>query len=95
VSPSIRLIVRLQELSSGSCIPQHIYCQGAPLPDGAGQSIVFEMQDGGCFPASLALTGQCDLLVGAGDAVFSGRYHTINLRIEVFGLFVTLKLLFI
>jgi len=53
------------------------------------------MQGNGYFSAELALTGQFDLLVGADDVVFSEWNHTINLRIEVFDLFVTLKLLFI
>jgi len=52
---------------------------------------MFAMADGKCFPAELALAGQYDRLVDGGSAVFSEQSHTINLRIEVFGLLITLK----
>ena len=53
---------------------------------------MFAMTDGICFPAELALSGRCDLLVDGGGAVFTGGNHTINLRIEVSNLSVVPKL---
>ena len=86
------LTVCQQKFPSGTCIPQRTYCQGAAIPEGAaGQRIMFAMADGMCFPAELALAGQCDLLVDGGGVVFNEPNHTINLRIEVFGLLVTTK----
>jgi len=74
-------------------IPQRSYCQGTAIPEGArGQMIMFATTGGGYFPAELALAGQYNLLVDAGGAVFTEQNHTINLRIEVPGLFVILEL---
>ena len=48
----------------------------------------------GCkgIPAEAALAGRYELLVGAPDEVFTEQFHTFNLRIEVFGLNVILRL---
>jgi hypothetical protein len=71
---------------AGLYIPQRRYCQGFAMPEGvAPQNIMFAMTDGACFPAQLALDGQCGFLVDAGGIVFAGTNHTIEMRIEVFG----------
>ena len=49
---------------------------------------MFAMVDGKYFPATLALAGHCDDLVDGSGVVFTELNHTINLRIEVFDLFV-------
>lgn len=78
-----------------SRIPQRLYCQGI-LPHGAAsQRITFAMADGRCFPAELALVGQCNRLVDGDDTVFAEHHQTINMRIEVFGLFVDSGLLIV
>ena len=51
---------------------------------------MFATADGKFFPATLALAGHCDNLVDGSGVVFPELNHTINLRIEVFGLFVIL-----
>ena len=53
---------------------------------------MFAMPNGKCFPAALALAGQCDHLVDGGGVVFTEKNQTINLRIEVFDPFVVPKL---
>jgi hypothetical protein len=92
VFPS-RLTIYSQRPSPGSYIPQREYCQGAPIPGGAaGRTIMFATVDAMHFPATLALAGQFDRLVDCNDHVFSvSPRHTINLRIEVSGLFVIPK----
>ena len=83
-----RLTVYQEKLIPGTLIPQRPYCQGNPIPYGAaGKSIMFAMADGGCIPAELALTGQCDSLVDKNSTVFADHTQTINMRIEVPGLF--------
>lgn len=47
------------------------------------------MTHGFDFPAELALSGRCDLLVDGDSAVFTEQVQTINLRIEVFHLFLS------
>jgi len=54
--------------------------------------VMFGTTDGGYFPAELALAGQYNLLVDGNGAVFTEQNHTINLRIEVQGLFGILEL---
>lgn len=54
--------------------------------------IMFATTDDGHFSAELALAGQYDLLVDANGAVFTEQNYTINLRIQVPGLFVILEL---
>ena len=39
------------------------------------------------FPADRALAGECSRLLDGDEAVFLESNHTINLRIEVIGLF--------
>jgi len=79
-----KLTVSKQKPPRGTQIPQRPYCQGAVIQDGAaGQIIMFATEDGGYFPAELALAGQCDLLVDANGAVFPDHNQTINMRIEV------------
>jgi len=95
--PWIWLIIYSQKFSSGTCIPQRLFRQGAAIPDGAtGEVIMFAMFDGKCFPATLALAGKCSLLVDE-DTVpsFTKKHHLINLRIEVFVLHVIPSLLLI
>ena len=78
--------------TTGTFIPQRPYCQGNPIPHGAaGQNIVFAMEDRGYLSAELALAGQCDRLVDRNGKAFTGHHQTINLRIEVFGLFIVLR----
>lgn len=70
-------------------IPQRLYCQGNPIPHGAAsQRIMFAMEDRGYLPAELALAGQFDRLVDRNSAVFTDHHQTINMRIEVSGIFV-------
>jgi len=47
------------------------------------------MPNGKCFPVALALARQCDDLVDGGGVVFTEKNQIINLRIEVFVLYVT------
>ena len=49
------------------------------------------MEDRGYLPAELALAGQCDRLVDRNGIVFNDNHQTINLRIEVSGLFIVLR----
>ena len=51
------------------------------------QRIMFTMSDGKCFPAELALVGQYGLLMDESATVFTDQIQTINMRIEVPGLF--------
>jgi hypothetical protein len=84
-----RLTVYSQRPSPGSYIPQRDYRQGTPIPGGAaGQTIMFVTLDGKYFPTVLALAGQFDRLVDGNSQAFASLSHTINLRIEVSGLFV-------
>ncbi|KAF9650887.1 hypothetical protein BDM02DRAFT_3185042 [Thelephora ganbajun] len=74
---------QVQKFLSGTCIPQRRYSQGATIPGGvADRRIMFAMADGTCFPAQLALVGQCDRLLDGNGVVFTERNQTINLRIE-------------
>ena len=83
-----RLTVYPQKPPPGAHIPQREYCQGTPIPgSAAGQRIVFATVDAMYFPATLALAGQFDRLVDGNGQVFASPNHTINLRIEVSGLF--------
>ena len=80
---------QLEKLLSGAPIPQRLYCQGNPIPHGAaGQRIMFGMEDRRYLPAELALSGQCDRLVDRNNTVFTDHHQTINMRIEVSGLFI-------
>ena len=49
---------------------------------------MFAMDNGNCFPAEDALAERFDLLVDGTSTVFSDQNQTINMRVEVFGLFV-------
>ena len=81
-----------QKLPSCTYIPQRTYCQGNPIPHGAaGQIITFGMEDGKYLPATLALAGQCDSLVDRNGTVFTDNHQTINMRVEVSGIFVVSK----
>lgn len=82
------LTVSEQPFPPASFIPQRPYCQGGAMPDGTvPQSIRFVMTDDRCFPAELALAERYNLLAEADVAVFTDSVQTINMRIEVFGLF--------
>lgn len=68
--------------------PRSPACGVSPIMTGIiPQSILFEMTDGGCFPARLALAGECDFLMDRDGAVFNEQAQTFELLIKVFDLF--------
>lgn len=96
IFPSEQLTICSQKPPAHTFIPQRPYTQGAPIPDGIlSQTITFMTVHGGHFPAELALTGQCNLLVDGDSEAFTDRSQTINLRTEVIGLCIIPKLSFI
>ena len=93
-TPSWLLVVQstAEKIPSGTYIPQRPYCRGNPIPHGgASQIITFGMECGEYLPVGLALSGQCDRLVDRNGTVFNDNHQTINLRIEVSGLFIVLR----
>ena len=89
----LRPTVYQQKPFSGTYIHQRRYCQGTPIPNNLARlDITFATVDGMYLPAKLALAGQLDSLVDGNSPVFAPHYSTINLRVEVSGLFVIPRL---